>query len=173
MPAFRGKPPTMTATATPLQASSTSVVASTPARRPPTDKQCLSRRQNKSQRLQSCHRPASISHAQVLFFFATATAFPSACGGLHTVLPCMAWFATVCKASAPTVNKRQCSINELHFHAVQGLGGRRDVQEVQDDGLVGPQHGAAGHLDRQAVANLACHVRVSACQCKTGRQTCM
>ena len=75
-------------------------------------------------------------------------------------LPCGEVVANCCTGSVPargrTVHERQCGINELHLHAVQGLRSRGDVQQVQDDWLVWPQHGAAGHLDGQAVANLAC-----------------
>ena len=55
------------------------------------------------------------------------------------------------------MHKRQGSVNQLHFHAVQGLCSWGNVQEVQNDRLVCSKHCATGYLDCQAVANLPCH----------------
>jgi hypothetical protein len=49
--------------------------------------------------------------------------------------------------------QRKAQSSRLHGHAVEGQG-RRDLEELQDDGLIGPEHGAAGDAEKEAVADL-------------------
>ena len=49
----------------------------------------------------------------------------------------------------------QGGVDQLHAHALQGLGRGLDVEEVEDDGLVGAEHGAPGDERAEGVPDLA------------------
>ena len=53
------------------------------------------------------------------------------------------------------VQQREGAVLELHGHALEGAEGRRDLQHLEDDRLVGPEHRPAGDAEQQAVADLA------------------
>ncbi len=55
-----------------------------------------------------------------------------------------------------TMQEREGRVDELHLDAIQGLGCRRDVEQVQDHGLVSAQHGSACHTWCQGISDLAC-----------------
>jgi hypothetical protein len=50
--------------------------------------------------------------------------------------------------------RREGAVGELHHHALDGLHGRRDVDELQDDGLVFAEHLAGRDPEQESVANL-------------------
>jgi hypothetical protein len=56
--------------------------------------------------------------------------------------------------SERTLHQRKGGVDQLHPHALQRLGAEGDVQQVQDDGLLGAQHGTARNHRRQRVPNL-------------------
>jgi hypothetical protein len=60
------------------------------------------------------------------------------------------------RRAGPTCQQRVGGIQQLHAHALEGLGGGLDVEHVQDDGLVRAQHGAARDHRADGVADLAC-----------------
>ena len=53
-----------------------------------------------------------------------------------------------------TFDKRVCSINELHADSLQSLCIRRNIQQVQNDGLIGTEHGATGNHWGEGIPNL-------------------
>ena len=55
------------------------------------------------------------------------------------------------------VQQRERTVVELHRHAPHGLlrAFDRDLEQLQDDGLIGAEHLAGGNAGKQAVADLA------------------
>ena len=51
--------------------------------------------------------------------------------------------------------QREGAVFQLHHHALDGLLGLGQVEQLQDDGLVLAQHFATGDAEQQAVADLA------------------
>ena len=51
--------------------------------------------------------------------------------------------------------QRERAVVELHLHAVERAEGRRDLEQVQVDRLVGTEHLARGHSEGKRVADLA------------------
>ena len=51
--------------------------------------------------------------------------------------------------------QRERAVLHLHHHAPQGVERGRDLLQVQDDGLVRPEHLTAGDAEQEAVADLA------------------
>ena len=51
--------------------------------------------------------------------------------------------------------QREGAVVELHGHAVERLERRGDLEQLQDHGLIGAEHRAAGDAEQQAVADLA------------------
>lgn len=58
------------------------------------------------------------------------------------------------KASNPTLDEWICSIDKLHTDSFQSLSSGRNVQQVQDDGLVRTKHGTAGDHRGECIPNL-------------------
>ena len=51
--------------------------------------------------------------------------------------------------------QRERAVVELHPHALERAERRRDLEQLQGDGRVGPEHRARGDAEQQAVADLA------------------
>ena len=51
--------------------------------------------------------------------------------------------------------QRKGAVVELHAHALEGAERRRDLEQLQRDRGVGPEHRAGGDAEEQAVADLA------------------
>ena len=54
-----------------------------------------------------------------------------------------------------SLEQREGAVVELHHHALQGAEGGGDLEQLQDDRLIGSEQGAAGDAEQQAVADLA------------------
>ena len=54
-----------------------------------------------------------------------------------------------------SVQQRERAVVELHGHALEGTQRGLDLEQLEDDGLVGPEHAAGGDAKQQAVADLA------------------
>ena len=53
------------------------------------------------------------------------------------------------------VQRRERAVGELHDDALKCAQRRGDLEEVQVDGLVGAEHLAGGHAEREGIADLA------------------
>ena len=51
--------------------------------------------------------------------------------------------------------QRERAVVELHLHAAERAERRRDLEQLQDHGRVGPEHRPGGDAEQQAVADLA------------------
>ena len=51
--------------------------------------------------------------------------------------------------------QREGAVVELHLHAVERAERRRDLEQLEDDGGVGAEHGTRGDTEQEAVADLA------------------
>ena len=70
----------------------------------------------------------------------------------------VAWRSHLCamQGQERTLDQWERSIDQLHAHALQGGGCGGNIQQVQDDWLVRPQHHSTGDHGGQGIANLAC-----------------
>ena len=63
-------------------------------------------------------------------------------------------FGVVCREDV--VKERESAILHFHDHAAQCLLRLRQVEQLQDNGLVASEHNAAGDTEQGSVGNLAC-----------------
>ena len=152
IPSFLGKPPTITATLTPVHPSTASVVATTP------DKTRSSARYIShfaNIHIKKCLGNCSAIFLCLTFLLKLQNSFSNKFN-IHSFKKKMFKQTCVSETEA-TFEKRESSIDQLHLDTVESFSSKGNIQHVEDHWLVSTKHDTPCNHRDKSVSNLSCN----------------